>query len=157
MIRKPNRRTAVTALAGLAAAGVLLGTAACSPGSSSTSAAPSAAAAPSAPAAPQGKAGHHKAKGVAGKVTAENGDSWTVVNAKGKQFTVSITPQTAFGTKAAPADRSQFPVGTQIRARGAVAQGTVTATRITTAKAMAPGTSPSGGATPTAGAAAPTG
>jgi hypothetical protein len=135
-----SRRPVAVAVAGVAACAALLGVAACS-NDTSTPASPGNAAAPSA--AP-GAGGHHhgKAKGVAGKITAENGTSWTVVTAKGKQYTVNVTPQTKFGTTAAPATQQQFAVGDAIRARGKVAQETVTATHITHAKAAAASTAP---------------
>jgi len=122
-----KRRPRTIALAGLAVASTLFATAACS---NSATPPPSASTSP----APQAAGKHHHHKGVAGKITAENGSTWTIVNAKGKQFTVDITPQTKFGSKATPATQQQFTVGEQIRAMGPVADGTVTAKRIAKAK-----------------------
>jgi hypothetical protein len=125
MSLSPTRSPRTIALAGLTVAGALLATAACS-----NSATPSGSSVPSEPSV--GK--YHHAKGVGGKITAENGSTWTVVNAKGKQFTVDITPQTKFGTKAVPATQQQFTVGEQIHAAGQVTNGTVAANRIIKAK-----------------------
>lgn len=137
-----TRRPRTLALAGLTVAGALLATAACSSGTSAPSSA-------STSPAPQAAGKHHHAKGVAGKITAENGNTWTVTNAKGKQFTVDITPQTTFGSKSTPATQQQFTVGEEIRARGSVTNGTVSATRVTKAKDQAGAASaapaPSGG------------
>ncbi len=83
---------------------------------------------------PAPSAGKTPAQGVRGQITAETATSWTVANAKGKAFTVTISPQTAFGTKAAPATAAQFPVGTTVRVIGTRSGSTVTATRIALAK-----------------------
>ena len=80
---------------------------------------------------PAAKKGAH---GVRGQVTAENGSTWTVTNAKGKAFTVNITPQTTFGTKKAPAAQAQFAVGSQVRVAGTASGTTITATRVAAAK-----------------------
>ena len=128
-----NRRPRTIALAGLTIAGALLATSACSGSSSTPAGTPTG--------TPAGTGMHHHGKGgrkgIVGKITAENGSTWTVVNAKGKQFTVTITPQTAFGTKNAAATQQQFTVGENIRAMGQVANGAVTATRIAQAKGTA--------------------
>jgi hypothetical protein len=139
-----KRRHITIALAGLTAAGALLTTAACS----NSATPPSAASASPAPPAAAGK--HHHAKGVTGKITAKNGTTWTVVNAKGKQYTVNVTPQTAFGTKDTPSAETQFTVGSNIRATGPVSDGTVTATRITQHEAKV-GSTPAAGTAPAAG------
>jgi hypothetical protein len=137
-------------LLAVTSAGTMLALAACSHGSTAPAAAPSGT--PAASATPQAGATHHP-KGVVGQITGENGDSWTVTNARGKQFTVTVTPQTAFGTKAAPATAQQFTVGAHIRALGSVTGSTVTATRITMARALsgAPGSQPSSAAPAPAG------
>jgi RNase P/RNase MRP subunit p29 len=85
------------------------------------------------------------AKGVRGQITAETGSTWTVTNAKGRAFTVTVNGQTAFGTAAAPVTAAQFPVGTTVRVDGSRTGTAVTATRIAPAK--------SAGATPSASAA----
>jgi hypothetical protein len=53
-----------------------------------------------------------------------------------KAFTVTVGPQTAFGTKAAPTTVAQFPVGATVRVTGTRNGGTVSATRIALAKAQ---------------------
>jgi hypothetical protein len=75
-----------------------------------------------------------QAKGVRGQITAETGSTWTVTNAKGRAFTVTVNPQTMFGTAAAPAAAAQFPVGTTVRVTGSRTGTAVTATRIALAK-----------------------
>ena len=106
------------------------------------SSSPAPAAAPTPPPAAAKKGG----EGVRGQITAETGSSWTVTTAKGRAFTVTVDPQTAYGSKAAPATVAQFPVGTMVRVVGTRSGSAVTATRIVLAKNAA---SPSGGATPT--------
>jgi hypothetical protein len=56
-----------------------------------------------------------------------------VTNATDRALTVALTPQTVFGTRAAPATQMQFPVGTWVRVTGTRSGTTVTATRITVA------------------------
>lgn len=92
-----------------------------------------------------------KGHGVRGKVTAENGSTWTVTTQKGKAVTVTLTPTTAFGTKKQPATAAQFPVGSEVRVIGdggkKDAKG-LTATRIVAPKAAstpAPTPAPSNG------------
>jgi hypothetical protein len=91
--------------------------------------APAAAPSTSPPSAAPGPA----AQGVRGQITAEDGATWTVTNAKNRALTVALTPQTVFGTRAAPATQTQFPVGTWVRVTGTRSGTTVTATRITVA------------------------
>jgi hypothetical protein len=90
------------------------------------------------------------AKGVRGQITVETGSTWTVTNAKGRAFTVTVNPQTAFGTAAAPGAATQFPVGTTVRVTGSRTGTAVTATRIALAKSTAatPPTATSPTATP---------
>lgn len=76
---------------------------------------------------------HAAAQGVRGQITAESGTTWTVTNARGRAFTVTLITQTGFGTAAAPAGEDRFPVGSQVRIVGAVTGTTVTATRIAAA------------------------
>jgi Domain of unknown function (DUF5666) len=97
-------------------------------GCSSTPTAP-----PPTPAPPAAKPAE---RGVRGQITAETATTWTVTTAKGKAFTVTVGPQTAFGTKAAPATVAQFPVGATVRVIGTRNGGTVSATRIALAKAQ---------------------
>lgn len=86
-------------------------------------------------------------RGVRGQITAETATTWTVTTAKGKAFTVTLGPQTVFGTKTAPATAAQFPVGTAVRVTGPRNGATVTATRVALGKAKpAPTAAP---ATPT--------
>jgi hypothetical protein len=72
-----------------------------------------------------------KRDGISGQITAENGSTWTVATKDGKQYTVTITPQTQFGTKRQPATAQQFPNGATVRVAGAVNGMTVTAKRVT--------------------------
>jgi Domain of unknown function (DUF5666) len=88
-------------------------------------------------------------KGVRGQITAETGSTWTVTNAKGRAFTVTVDPQTMFGTAAAPAAAAQFPVGTTVRVLGSRTGTAVTATRIALAKSTR-GSTPSAASTPQA-------
>ncbi|MDT7682002.1 MAG: hypothetical protein QOG57_2312 [Pseudonocardiales bacterium] len=142
------RRPITAALAALVGTGAVLLTAACSGGST----APSSAAPPSAGA-------HHRPAGIAGKITAESGTTWTVVNAQGTQFTVDITPQTTFGTRQAQATAQQFPVGTMVRAMGQVSGSTVTATHIVDARmrqrGQVPASAPAPAPAPASGAPSP--
>jgi hypothetical protein len=140
-----QRRLISTGLAALVGAGAVLLTAACSGGSTT----PSSAAPPSAGA-------HHRPAGVGGKITAESGTTWTVVNGQGAQFTVDITPQTTFGTQQTPATAQQFPVGTMIRAVGQVNGSTVTATHIVNARMRQHGQPPASGSAPAPASGAPT-
>jgi electron transfer flavoprotein alpha subunit len=91
-------------------------------------------------------------QGVRGQITAETATTWTVTTAKGKAFTVTVGPQTVYGTKAAPATAAQFPVGTMVRVTGARTGTTVAATRIALGKAKpaTPATATPAPATPAA-------
>ena len=126
-------------LAGTLVATALLA-AGCGAGSTPSPTAPSVAPRPA-------PSGHQARHGIRGTVTAENGSTWTVVTAKNRSFTVTVDPQTAYGTKNAPATAQQFPVGTQVRVVGTVSGTAVTATRIAAAAppatpAPAPSTAP---------------
>jgi RNase P/RNase MRP subunit p29 len=95
-------------------------------------------AAPPAPSAtPTQAPGKKVEQGVRGQITAETATSWTVTTAKGKAFMVTVSPQTVFGTKAAPATVAQFPVGTAVRVTGQRTGATVAATQVALAKAQA--------------------
>lgn len=71
-----------------------------------------------------------KAKGVAGRITAESGSTWTVVTKQGKSMTVTIGSGTAYGTKKKPAKATDFKVGDSVRIEGDRHSGSVTAKRI---------------------------
>jgi hypothetical protein len=111
--------TAGVAVAALAGGGIAY--AATSPGTSST-VTPPAAAAPTTTAPPTstttggqggGKAGgaQRRATGARGTITAVTGSTWTLRTVRGLTVTVTITPQTKFGTPKAPATAASFPVG----------------------------------------------
>jgi hypothetical protein len=117
--------------------GVLTVVAAAAVGCSNQAAPP----APTPTPAPPSSAHKAAAKGVRGQITAETGSTWTVTNAKGRAFTVTVNGQTAFGTAAAPGTAAQFPVGTTVRVIGSRTGKAVTATRIAPAKS--PGATPS--------------
>jgi hypothetical protein len=76
------------------------------------------------------KKAKRKAHGVAGTITAINGDSWTLHAASGSTVTVKLSSSTAFGTKKAPSTAGSFAVGDKVGALGARSGDTVTATRI---------------------------
>jgi hypothetical protein len=116
-------------LAGALVATALLA-AGCGAGSTPSPTAPSVAPSPA-------PSGHQARHGIRGTVTAENGSTWTIVTAKNRSFTVTVDPQTAYGTKKAPATAQQFPVGTLVRVAGTVNGTAVTATRIAAAAAPA--------------------
>jgi hypothetical protein len=78
--------------------------------------------------------GKPRHQGVRGQITAESGNTWTVLNKAGKTFTVDITSSTQFGSKASPASQSTFVVGSPVAAQGSRAGTTVTALRILTPK-----------------------
>ena len=103
---------------------------------------------PAPPAASTPVAGNEQ--GVRGQITAIRATTWTVTTAKGKAFTVTVGPQTVYGTKAAPATAAQFPVGTMVRVTGPRTGATVTATRITLGKAKTAPTATPVPATPPA-------
>lgn len=108
-------------VAGIGFAAVL-GVAACD----TPTTAPSASAAPtSAP-----KAGHKGARGIVGQITAEDGSNWTVVTPKGRSFAVTLTPQTAFGSKKAPTTEQQLTTGMTVRVLGTPTDTMITAVRI---------------------------
>jgi hypothetical protein len=129
------RSTAVRlGVAAAVLAGVGVAVAGCS-GSSSLNASgsiePSASVSPTTSAAPSsGSAKPHRDNGVAGQVTAENGDTWTLTTKAGKQIAVTITGDTVFGTRKQPASASGFPVGSTVHVFGTVRNSTITATRI---------------------------
>jgi hypothetical protein len=114
---------------------LISGIAGCS-GADSNSTSPPATTPPSA----AHQAGHG---GMTGQISGINGTTWTVRSARGKDVTVTITPQTQFGTKKAPATVDKFTVGQTVRVAGQRNNDTITAVRITEAKARpAASTSP---------------
>lgn len=114
---------------------LISGIAGCS-GADSNSTSPPASTPPSA----AHQAGHG---GMTGEISGISGSTWTVRSARGKDVTVTITPQTQFGTKKAPATVDKFTVGQTVRIAGQRNNDTITAVRITEAKARpAASTSP---------------
>jgi hypothetical protein len=112
----------------LALAGIGIALSGCA-GSSTSRGAPSAVSAPLATTASP-KPTPRGPSGITGQITAMNGSTWTVVNKAGKQFTITITPETQFGTKRQPATEAQFSVGNSVRVIGTVNATTVTAARV---------------------------
>ena len=133
--------TLVTGATGLAVA-VVVGASAC--GSSNTSSAP--ASSTSAAASSTAKPGAHRGgKAVVGTIASENANTWTLTKKDGTTETVTITPQTKFGSKKNPAQQSQFTLGEMVAVRGQQSGTTITATDITEAKprtSATPTTSP---------------
>ncbi len=72
---------------------------------------------------------HH---GVRGLISAESGSTWSVTTPAGQVVTVTLTPQTRFGTRAAPATEGQFVVGSPVTVVGQPAGGAITAQRVYT-------------------------
>ena len=101
-------------------------------------------ASPSAAAATGGAKGG-KARGVRGVITAENGSTWTVRSQAGPTLTVTISTTTTFGTKKAPASKSQFVADSSVVVIGQRSGETVAARRVIMAGAKAgrSGTTPS--------------
>ncbi len=122
-------------------AGLGLGVSACGGTAGAAGAATTSSAAPA-----SGAKAHDKRDGVAGRITAENGDSWVITTKAGKTITVDITPNTKFGTTDHPATEQQFPVGSTVRVSGAVDGDTVSAARIAIPQQR---TGPSASVTPT--------
>ncbi len=109
---------------------VTIGVTACSGGSSNPASTTPTTPAPTA-SAPT-RAGH--APGVIGQITAENGSTWTLKARNGTPYTVTITPQTQFGTRRTPGTAQQFPLGSTVRVSGIANGTTITASRITTTR-----------------------
>jgi hypothetical protein len=72
---------------------------------------------------------------IIGKITAINDTTWTVTPQNGAALTVTITPQTTFGTAQAPMPQSQFTVGSMVVVRGQQTGTTVIATQISVPQA----------------------
>lgn len=125
--------TAVLALAGV---GIALSgcagspTGAKSPSVVSSVASPVVSVPPATTPSPKPSPSRHTPAGVTGQISAVNGSTWTVVNKAGKEFTVTITPQTQFGTRRQPATEQQFTVGSAVRVLGTITDNTVIATRV---------------------------
>lgn len=83
---------------------------------------------------------------VSGRITAENGTTWTVTPTRGAPVTVALAPQTRYGTTRHPATPAAFPVGTPVRVTGTVpgaGTGTVlTARRVVLGPSAHPSPSP---------------
>lgn len=73
-------------------------------------------------------------------IVSESGGTWTVKTKAGATIAVTITPQTEFGTKTAPATASQFRAGSAVIITGTVSQTVITATRVVAAKPPAAST-----------------
>jgi hypothetical protein len=90
---------------------------------------------------------------VTGKITAEQGSTWTVApSTGGPPVTVALTPTTRFGRLHQQSSAAQFPVGASVRVVGQVQGTTLTARRVLPPLATRPGEIP----TATPGAAPPT-
>ncbi|MDQ2729232.1 MAG: DUF5666 domain-containing protein [Actinomycetota bacterium] len=156
LIRRHVGAAIASGVAVLALAGGGIAYAATSPGSSAPAkASPPPTTAPAAGA--HGSASAHgagttktKHPGLRGTVTAVNGGAWTVKTAKGVSMTVTVTPQTVFGTKKAPSSASSFPVGSTVRVVGQRTGTTITATRIIAPKPAGGSTTGTTGASATA-------
>ena len=78
-------------------------------------------------------AGHRmRGHGVAGTITAESGNTWTITGVNGAATTVTITPTTKFGSVKSPEQANQFAVGDAVVVRGTSSNGVVTASAIQT-------------------------
>ncbi len=85
---------------------------------------------------------------VFGTIASENADTWTLTKKDGATETVTITPQTVFGSTRDPAQKSQFTVGENVAVRGKESGTTITATAIMQAKARPATTTPSASSAP---------
>lgn len=122
-----HRRIGTTMAIGVIGASVAIGVTACSGGSNNPSTTPTTAAPPKATV--PARAGHPH--GIIGQITAENRSTWALNASNGTSYTVTITPQTQFGTRRTPGTAQQFPVGSTMRVTGTVNGNTITASRIT--------------------------
>ncbi len=73
----------------------------------------------------------HSVHGIIGQISAENGSSWTVIASDGIPYSVTITPDTHFGTPQAPRTAQQFPVGSAVHVTGSVTGQVITAILVT--------------------------
>ncbi len=85
-------------------------------------------------AGPSAGAKPHPARG---RITAINGQVWTVTPAKGSPLTVQVSSKTKFGSRKAPLSLSAFAVGTRVAVAGPRVGDRVEATRILIAKPKA--------------------
>jgi hypothetical protein len=65
-----------------------------------------------------------------GTITAEDGSTWTVKNQQGQSVKVTITGNTQFGNKKAPAKASDFAVGSKVAVTGKANNGAISAVRV---------------------------
>lgn len=129
-----HRTPLIVGVGAVVAIGVGVGIGAAAAANQPTTGNPQALTSPAAPAstpstgsaAPKSK-GHH---GTRGTIVSESGTRWTVHTMSGRTLTVTITPQTKFGTKKAPATAAQFTPGKAVVIAGTVSNDAVTATRI---------------------------
>jgi len=145
---QPSRRRTITLVTGTTgvALAIVVGVSACgSSGSSSSTPASSTSAAASSSAKP---GMHHGGKAVFGTIASENAGTWTLTEKDGTTETVTITPQTVFGTKKTPAQQSQFALGEMVAVRGQQSGTTITAKEINQVKPR-PSATPSTPAAPT--------
>ena len=133
-----HRRIGAKVAIGVVSASVALGVAACSGQSSNPSVTPTTTAPPAATA--PGRAGH--AHGLIGQIITENGSTWTVNARNGARYTVTITPQTQFGTRRTPGTAQQFPVGSTVHISGAANGNAIAASRITATRLRHPESTP---------------
>ncbi|MCD2195185.1 DUF5666 domain-containing protein [Actinomycetospora endophytica] len=98
---------------------------------------------------PAARAARHA---VSGKITAEQGSTWTVLGTDGQTTTVQITAATRFGRLHQQSSAAQFPVGASVRVLGQPQGTTITARRVLPPLATRPTETP----TATPGAAPPT-
>jgi len=87
-------------------------------------------------------------RGTRGTISAENASTWTIATAKGTEYTVAISPTTAFGTQKAPASAQSFPVGSRVVVIGERTGTTINATRIAAAGEANAAGAGGGGANP---------
>lgn len=145
-----RRRIALVTGATGAAVAIVVGVSACG-SSSNTSSVP--ASSTSAAASSTAKPGQHRGNAVFGTIASQNANTWTLTKKDGTTETVTITPQTKFGSKKNPAQQSQFTLGEMVAVRGKESGTTITATDITQAKqhstTSAPPSAPAAPAAPT--------
>ncbi|WP_429421206.1 DUF5666 domain-containing protein [Nocardia sp. GAS34] len=142
-----RRRIALVTGATGAAVAIVVGVSACG-SSGNTSSAP--ASSTSASASSTAKPGKHRGNAIFGTIASQNADTWTLTKKDGTTETVTITPQTKFGSKKNPAQQSQFTLGEMVAVRGKESGTTITATDITQAKQHSASATPSASAAPAA-------
>lgn len=155
---KPHRRRNVLIAAATAVviAGAGIGVAlAASGGDSTSSANPPGAPSSSTSGSPVTGNNQNTQKGKKGKqnitrgtIITESGSTWTLKTDQGKTVTVTITATTKFGTKKAPASKTDFPVGKSAAVVAKPGTGTITADRVRTPVANPKQPKSGGGSTP---------